>query len=52
VVLAIGSHLFLPEIPLIGKRPAPAKMVDLSEIKWDEKDTERLLTGVDAEAEV
>ena len=52
VVLAIGSHLFLPEIPLIGKRPAPAKMVDLSEIQWDEKDTERLLMSVDAEAEL
>jgi len=34
------------------KRPVPAKIVDLSEIQWDEKDTERLLTSVDAEAEV
>ncbi len=52
VALAIGSHLFMPEIPLIGTRPSPAKLVDLSEVQWDEKDTERLLTRVDAEAEL
>jgi TRAP transporter 4TM/12TM fusion protein len=52
VALAIGSHLVMPEIPLIGRRPAPVKPVDLSEIHWDEKDTERLLTSVDAEADI
>ena len=33
------------------KRLVTAKMVDMTEIKWDAKDTERLLTRVDAEAE-
>jgi hypothetical protein len=52
VALAIGSHLVMPEIPLIGRRPAPVKPVDLSEIHWDDKDTERLLTSVDAGADL
>ena len=52
LVLGTISHLFMPDIPVIGRRPAQSSQVDLSDIKWDEKDTERLLTGVDAEAKV
>lgn len=44
LALAIVSHLFMPDIPIIGKRPVQKPLVDLSKIKWDEKDTERLLT--------
>jgi TRAP transporter 4TM/12TM fusion protein len=52
VAVAIGSHLVMPELPLIGTRPPPARLVDLSDIQWDEEDTEKLLTKVDSEAEL
>ncbi|MCK4793772.1 MAG: TRAP transporter fused permease subunit [Desulfobacteraceae bacterium] len=44
LAFAIVSHLFMPDIPIIGKRPVQKPLVDLSNIKWDEKDTEKLLT--------
>jgi TRAP-type uncharacterized transport system fused permease subunit len=52
MIIAIVSHVVMPGIPLIGRRPAPVKPVDLSNIHWDEKDTERLLTSVDAETDL
>ncbi len=54
ICLAIGtiSHFFMPNIPIIGKRPAERTPVDLSKIKWDKKDTERLLVKMDPDAEV
>jgi hypothetical protein len=52
VGLAVLSHLFMPDIAIIGKRPLQKPMVDLSKIRWEERDTERLLTEVAAEAEL
>ncbi len=40
IALAIVSHLFMPDISVIGKRPAQVQMVDLSKVEWDEKDTD------------
>jgi len=52
MAIAVVSHLAMPDIPFIGKRPVPPKKVDLSEIHWDDEDTERLLTRVDAEVDL
>jgi TRAP transporter 4TM/12TM fusion protein len=52
VGLAVLSHWFMPDIPVVGTRPAEKPMVDLSKIQWDEADTERLLIKVEAEAEL
>jgi TRAP-type uncharacterized transport system fused permease subunit len=52
ITIATISQFFMPNIPIIGKRPAERTPVDLSKIKWDKKDTERLLVKMDPDAEV
>ncbi len=52
LTIATISQYFMPNIPIIGKRPAERTPVDLSKIKWDKKDTERLLVKMDPDADV
>jgi len=52
LTIATISQFFMPNIPIIGKRPAERTPVDLSKIKWDKKDTERLLVKMDPDADV
>ena len=52
LAIATISQFFMPNIPIIGRRPTEKTPVDLSKIKWDKADTDRLLVKMSPDAEV
>jgi TRAP transporter 4TM/12TM fusion protein len=39
VALAVVLHLFLPNLPVIGKRPSDVQKIDLTQLTWDENES-------------